>query len=180
MSTTTTSTTALSSPVKPPAFQRVSGRRRIKDTAATVLVTLSVVVALIPLAWVLFTVVAKGLPALTSPTWFTHSLSGLTSSSMGGGIYHALNGVKAQGLPAQGTSRGLELIMPYTGILRLAREMIAELNDVRPQPLAFREVRDLTLHEGRLLANRDRSAEVEELRRRRQAGETIGGELAYD
>ncbi|QQM53803.1 phosphate ABC transporter permease PstA [Rhodococcus pyridinivorans] len=98
MSTTTTSTTALSSPVKPPAFQRVSGRRRIKDTAATVLVTLSVVVALIPLAWVLFTVVAKGLPALTSPTWFTHSLSGLTSSSMGGGIYHALVGTLLQGL----------------------------------------------------------------------------------
>ena len=92
------STTTLASPVKAPAFQRVSGRRRAKDTAATVLVTLSVVIALIPLAWVLITVVAKGFPALVSPTWFTHSLSGLTASSTGGGVYHALVGTLLQGL----------------------------------------------------------------------------------
>lgn len=126
MSTTTTSTTALSSPVKPPAFQRVSGRRRIKDTAATVLVTLSVVVALIPLAWVLFTVVAKGLPALTSPTWFTHSLSGLTSSSMGGGIYHALVGTLLQGLVCAIISIPLGVfvaiyLVEYAGRSRLGR-----------------------------------------------------------
>ena len=126
MSTTTTSTTALSSPVKPPAFQRVSGRRRVKDTAATVLVTLSVVVALIPLAWVLFTVVAKGLPALTSPTWFTHSLSGLTSSSMGGGIYHALVGTLLQGLVCAIISIPLGVfvaiyLVEYAGRSRLGR-----------------------------------------------------------
>ncbi|KHJ70431.1 phosphate ABC transporter permease PstA [Rhodococcus sp. Chr-9] len=126
MSTTTTSTTALSSPVKPPAFQRVSGRRRIKDTAATVLVTLSVVVALIPLAWVLFTVVAKGLPALTSPTWFTHSLSGLTSSSMSGGIYHALVGTLLQGLVCAIISIPLGVfvaiyLVEYAGRSRLGR-----------------------------------------------------------
>ncbi|MCW3470543.1 phosphate ABC transporter permease PstA [Rhodococcus pyridinivorans] len=126
MSTTTTSTTVLSSPVKPPAFQRVSGRRRIKDTAATVLVTLSVVVALIPLAWVLFTVVAKGLPALTSPTWFTHSLSGLTSSSMGGGIYHALVGTLLQGLVCAIISIPLGVfvaiyLVEYAGRSRLGR-----------------------------------------------------------
>ncbi|KSZ58428.1 MULTISPECIES: phosphate ABC transporter permease PstA [Rhodococcus] len=126
MSTTTTSTTALSSPVKPPAFQRVSGRRRVKDTAATVLVTLSVVVALIPLAWVLFTVVAKGLPALISPTWFTHSLSGLTSSSMGGGIYHALVGTLLQGLVCAIISIPLGVfvaiyLVEYAGRSRLGR-----------------------------------------------------------
>ncbi|AHD22758.1 phosphate ABC transporter permease [Rhodococcus pyridinivorans SB3094] len=120
------STTALSSPVKPPAFQRVSGRRRIKDTAATVLVTLSVVVALIPLAWVLFTVVAKGLPPLTSPTWFTHSLSGLTSSSMGGGIYHALVGTLLQGLVCAIISIPLGVfvaiyLVEYAGRSRLGR-----------------------------------------------------------
>lgn len=95
-----------------------------------------------------------------------------------GGIYHALNGVKAQGLPAQGTYRGLELIIPFTGTLRLANGIIPGLDDLRPSPLAFREVRDLTLDEGRLLTIRDRSAEVEDLRRRRQAGETIGNDLA--
>lgn len=92
------STTTLDSPVKAPTFQRLGARRRTKDIAATVLVTLSVVIALIPLAWVLITVVSKGLPALTSSTWFTHSLSGLTASSMGGGVYHALVGTLFQGL----------------------------------------------------------------------------------
>ncbi|UYP19610.1 phosphate ABC transporter permease PstA [Rhodococcus sp. Z13] len=92
------STTTLVSPVKTPTFQKVGGRRRIKDVAATVLVTLSVLVALVPLAWVLITVIAKGLPALLSATWFTHSLSGLTASSTGGGIYHALVGTLLQGL----------------------------------------------------------------------------------
>lgn len=126
MSTTSTSTTALSSPVKPPAFQRVSGRRRVKDTAATVLVTLSVVVALIPLAWVLFTVVAKGLPALISPTWFTHSLSGLTASSTGGGIYHALVGTLLQGLVCAVISIPLGVfvaiyLVEYAGRSRLGR-----------------------------------------------------------
>lgn len=92
------STTTLDSPVKAPTFQNVSTRRRITDVGATVLVTLSVLVALVPLVWVLATVVAKGLPALMSATWFTHSLSGLTASSTGGGIYHALVGTLLQGL----------------------------------------------------------------------------------
>ncbi|MBM7458135.1 phosphate ABC transporter permease PstA [Rhodococcus coprophilus] len=92
------STTTLDSPVKAPTFQRVSVRRRITDAGATVLVTLSVLVALVPLIWVLATVVTKGLPALMSATWFTHSLSGLTASSTGGGIYHALVGTLLQGL----------------------------------------------------------------------------------
>ncbi|NLV79778.1 MAG: phosphate ABC transporter permease PstA [Rhodococcus sp.] len=92
------STTTLRSPVKAPTFQRVSGARRAKDIVATVLVTLSVLVALVPLAWVLVTVVAKGLPALLSSTWFTHSLSGLTASAMGGGVYHAIVGTLLQGL----------------------------------------------------------------------------------
>ncbi|MFX1756497.1 phosphate ABC transporter permease [Rhodococcus gordoniae] len=120
------STTTLTSPVKTPAFQRVSGRRRAKDTAATVLVTLSVVVALIPLAWVLITVVAKGLPALVSPTWFTHSLSGLTSSSMGGGVYHALVGTLLQGLVCAIISIPLGVfvaiyLVEYAGKSRLGR-----------------------------------------------------------
>ncbi|QXQ13445.1 phosphate ABC transporter permease PstA [Skermania piniformis] len=73
-------------------------RRRVTDRTATALVTLSVVVALVPLVWVLWTVLAKGLPAVVSPDWFTHSLSGLTSASDGGGVYHAIAGSLLQGL----------------------------------------------------------------------------------
>lgn len=92
------STTTLTGPVKAPTFQKVSSGRRTKDIAATVLVSLSVLIALVPLFWVLITVIAKGMPALLSSTWFTNSLSGLTASSTGGGIYHALVGTLMQGL----------------------------------------------------------------------------------
>ncbi|BAH53193.1 phosphate ABC transporter permease PstA [Rhodococcus opacus] len=91
-------TATLDKPVKAPTFQGVGVRRRITDLTATVLVTLAVLVALVPLVWVLVTAVIKGIPALTSATWFTHSLSGLTSSAAGGGIYHALVGTILQGL----------------------------------------------------------------------------------
>nr|WP_271210653.1 phosphate ABC transporter permease PstA [Rhodococcus wratislaviensis]GLK36126.1 phosphate transport system permease protein PstA [Rhodococcus wratislaviensis] len=91
-------TATLDKPVKAPTFQGVGVRRRIVDLTATVLVTLAVLVALVPLVWVLITAVIKGIPALTSATWFTHSLSGLTSSAAGGGIYHALIGTILQGI----------------------------------------------------------------------------------
>lgn len=91
-------TSVLDKPIKAPAFQGVGFRRRFTDLTATVLVTLSVLVALVPLVWVLWTVIAKGLPALTSQTWFTHSLSGLSASAEGGGVYHALVGTLLQGL----------------------------------------------------------------------------------
>ncbi|ANZ26575.1 phosphate transport system permease protein PstA [Rhodococcus aetherivorans] len=91
-------TTLLETPVKGPTFRGVGTRRRVSDLTATVLVTVSVLIALVPLAWVLITVIVKGLPALTSATWFTNSLSGLSASAMGGGIYHALVGTLLQGL----------------------------------------------------------------------------------
>ncbi|MCQ4117906.1 phosphate ABC transporter permease PstA [Rhodococcus tibetensis] len=91
-------TATLDKPVKAPTFRGVGTRRRVTDLTATVLVTLAVLVALVPLVWVLFTAIAKGIPALTSASWFTHSLSGLTSSAAGGGVYHALIGTILQGL----------------------------------------------------------------------------------
>ncbi|WFR72230.1 phosphate ABC transporter permease PstA [Prescottella defluvii] len=91
-------TSVLDKPIKAPAFQGVGLRRRLADVTATVLVTLAVLVALVPLVWVLWTVIAKGLPAVTSQTWFTHSLSGLSASAAGGGVYHALIGTLLQGL----------------------------------------------------------------------------------
>ncbi|NLE81248.1 MAG: phosphate ABC transporter permease PstA [Rhodococcus sp.] len=91
-------TTVLDKPVKAPTFKGVGTKRRLKNLTATVLVSLSVLVALVPLAWVLVTAIVRGVPALTSSTWFTHSLSGLSASTMGGGIYHALVGTLIQGL----------------------------------------------------------------------------------
>ncbi|MGW0020612.1 phosphate ABC transporter permease PstA [Rhodococcus sp. NPDC003382] len=120
------STTVLDAPVKGPTFRGVGVRRRLADYTATVLVTLSVLVALVPLAWVLVTVIAKGLPALLSATWFTHSLSGLTASSTGGGIYHALVGTLMQGLVCALISIPIGVfvaiyLVEYAGDSKLAR-----------------------------------------------------------
>ncbi|OMC31665.1 phosphate ABC transporter, permease protein PstA [Mycobacterium sp. GA-1841] len=91
-------TSTLERPVKAAAFQGVSLRRKLTNHVATVLVTLSVLIALIPLAWVLYAVVVRGWSALTSATWFTHSQAGMTTFSEGGGVYHAIVGTVLQGL----------------------------------------------------------------------------------
>lgn len=93
-----TTTPALDRPVKVPTFQGVGTRRKITNTVATVLVTASVVVAIIPLLWVLFTVVSKGIGAVTSSTWWTNSQAGMTAFQAGGGAYHAIVGTVLQAL----------------------------------------------------------------------------------
>ena len=52
--------TTLDRPVKVPTFQAVSLRRKITEQLATVLVTLSLLIALVPLVWVLYSVITKG------------------------------------------------------------------------------------------------------------------------
>ncbi|MGH3584210.1 MAG: phosphate ABC transporter permease PstA, partial [Mycobacterium sp.] len=91
-------TSTLEQPVKAPAFQGVSARRKITNNIATVLVTGSVLVALVPLIWVLYSVITKGFTAITSATWFTNSQAGMTTFTAGGGVYHAVVGTLLQGL----------------------------------------------------------------------------------
>ncbi|AIY45109.1 phosphate ABC transporter permease PstA [Mycolicibacterium fortuitum] len=91
-------TSTLERPVKAPAFQGVSMRRKLTNHLATVLVTLSLLVALVPLAWVLYSVIVRGWGALTSATWFTNSQAGMTTFIAGGGAYHAIVGTLLQGL----------------------------------------------------------------------------------
>ena len=90
-------TSTLDQPVKAPTFQGVSARRKLTNNAATVLVSLSVLIALVPLLWVLYTVIVKGFNAVTSAAWFTNSQSGMTAFAPGGGVYHALIGTLLQG-----------------------------------------------------------------------------------
>ena len=91
-------TATLDQPVKAPTFQRLSLRRKVADNVATVLVTLSVLIALVPLLWVLYTVVVKGIGAVMSPTWWFNSQAGMTAFQPGGGAYHAIIGTLLQGL----------------------------------------------------------------------------------
>jgi len=82
----------LDQPVKAPTFQGVSARRKFTNNLATVLVTASVLIAVVPLIWVLVTVLAKGFGAITSSTWWLNSQSGMTAFAAGGGVYHAIVG----------------------------------------------------------------------------------------
>jgi phosphate transport system permease protein len=91
-------TSILDRPLKARTFTTVSLRRRLANGTASVLVTLSVMVALIPLVWVLFAVSAKGLTAVRSSEWWTHSQAQLTAFLPGGGAYHAIVGTVMQGL----------------------------------------------------------------------------------
>jgi len=90
-------TSILDRPLKSRTFAGVSLRRRAADGCATVLVTLSVLVALIPLIWVLSSVVAKGFRAVASSEWWTHSQADMTAFLPGGGAYHAIVGTVMQG-----------------------------------------------------------------------------------
>lgn len=91
-------TATLDQPVKAPTFQRLSLRRKISNNVATVLVSLSVAIAVVPLVWVLYTVIVKGFGAVTSSTWWFNSQAGMTAFQAGGGAYHAIIGTLLQGL----------------------------------------------------------------------------------
>lgn len=82
----------------PPAFQHISGKRKFKNALATTMFTLCFLIALVPLVWVLYTVVARGFPYILNAHWWTKSFGGLTARQQGGGVYHAIYGTLVQGI----------------------------------------------------------------------------------
>jgi phosphate transport system permease protein len=72
------------------------GIRKFKDRLATTLVVACFLIALIPLIWLLWTVVSKGAHALTQSGWFTGSQRGITYRDSGGGAWHAILGTLEQ------------------------------------------------------------------------------------
>ena len=73
-----------------------SGRRKLKNQLATVLSTAAFVVAMIPLVWLMWTVISRGASAITSATWWTHSQRGTAPQTAGGGASHAIIGTFEQ------------------------------------------------------------------------------------
>jgi phosphate transport system permease protein len=69
-----------------------SGSRAFKNTLATVLISLCFLIALIPLVWILWTVISKGYHLLLDPNWWQQSQRGVTVRRVGGGAYHAIMG----------------------------------------------------------------------------------------
>jgi phosphate transport system permease protein len=73
-----------------------AGFRKFKDRTATVLVTSAFFVAMIPLVWLLWTVVSKGLSTVVSASWWTSDQRGVDYSHPGGGVLHGIVGTVEQ------------------------------------------------------------------------------------
>jgi len=80
------------------SFARPSGSRTLKNGLATVYVGLATLLALIPLVWVLWTVISKGYKLLLTSSWWLESQRGITPRREGGGAYHAIVGTLEIGL----------------------------------------------------------------------------------
>ena len=66
--------------------------RRIRNKVATAVVFACFLIAVVPLVWILWTVISKGASLLLEPTWWTNSQRGITARRVGGGAYHAIIG----------------------------------------------------------------------------------------
>ena len=80
----------------PLASGKGMARRKAKNQLATVLVYASLLLALVPLVWLLYTVVSRGISSILTAQWWTNSQAGLTYRQGGGGIYHAIVGTVEQ------------------------------------------------------------------------------------
>jgi phosphate transport system permease protein len=101
----------------------VENRRSAKDRLVTVLVWVAFGIALIPLVSLMWTVVSKGVPAL-SAEFFTYSMRNVVGE--GGGIYHAIMGSLLVTLGAAVISIPIGLmaaiyLVEYGGNNRMAR-----------------------------------------------------------
>ncbi|MDX3192024.1 phosphate ABC transporter permease PstA [Streptomyces sp. MN03-5084-2B] len=91
-------TTSLEAPASTPAFQQVSLGRKVKNGLATTLVWLSFLIAVVPLVWVLYTVVAYGIKRIPYSNWWSEDFGDVLSDEVGGGVLHAIVGTLLQGL----------------------------------------------------------------------------------
>jgi phosphate transport system permease protein len=85
-------------PALSPAFQQISIGRKIKNGVATTLVWLSFLLAIVPLVWVLYTVIANGIKRIPYTNWWTQDFGSVLSDQVGGGVAHAIIGTLEQGL----------------------------------------------------------------------------------
>jgi phosphate transport system permease protein len=113
-------------PLKTRTLPGLSPRRRTANSVASLLVSLSIVIALAPLLWVLWSVIGRGFAAITSTAWWTHSQAGMTAFVSGGGAYHAIVGTLLQGLVCAAISVPIGLmvaiyLVEYGGRTRLGR-----------------------------------------------------------
>jgi phosphate transport system permease protein len=81
-----------------PSVDKPGRAREIRNSLATVVVWLAFLIAIVPLLWILWTVISKGGNLLLDGHWWTNSQRGITSRREGGGAYHAIIGTLLQAL----------------------------------------------------------------------------------
>lgn len=79
-----------------PTFAKGRGSRRAKNAAATTLVWAAFGVALVPLVWLLYTVIGKGYHVILHSGWWTSDQAGITFNERGGGALAAIVGTAEQ------------------------------------------------------------------------------------
>jgi phosphate transport system permease protein len=91
---TTIETTLDAAPrgAKPASFQGRSSGRAIRNQIARIVMWAAFFVAMLPLVWILGSVVIKGGQLLLASDWWTNSQRGITARHVGGGAVHAIQG----------------------------------------------------------------------------------------
>ncbi|GLY27474.1 phosphate transport system permease protein PstA [Kineosporia sp. NBRC 101731] len=84
------------SPAPASPIDKPSASRAVKDKLATVAVWTAFGIAIIPLVWILYTVIDRGAGLLFDPHWWTNSQRGIVARVAGGGAYHAIIGTLLQ------------------------------------------------------------------------------------
>ena len=78
------------------AFTNISSGRKAKNTIATILIYGCMLLALVPLVWVLWELISKGLPVTLHADWWTKDMLGVMYHQPGGGALHAIVGTLIQ------------------------------------------------------------------------------------
>jgi len=77
--------------------QRSRGRA-VRNQLARIVMWTAFAIAMVPLAWILWSVISKGGAMLLDSHWWTNSQRGITNRVVGGGAVHAIQGTLIQGL----------------------------------------------------------------------------------
>jgi phosphate transport system permease protein len=89
---------ALRPPASNAGFSHRSRSRALRNHLARVVMWLAFLIALVPLVWILWSVVTKGGALLLNSTWWTNSQRGITNRMVGGGAAHAIEGTLIEAL----------------------------------------------------------------------------------
>lgn len=77
-------------------FSDISGSRKTTDRIFTILVYGTMILALVPLVWVLLELVLRGMAPVLNPQWWSSSQLGIMYTQQGGGALHAIVGTLVQ------------------------------------------------------------------------------------